>query len=156
MKKLFALILVMIMIFSLAACGGGGNGGTTPDATPEPTPTPAATPPPVEIEGEFFPGIKDEDIPEILMRKTGVVESAVKIPSDNPDYSDEVFITLAEVPINFFSILSHHYQDASIEADVPLDESLGRSFTFDWGLIEMSSKDLLINEGKIEIHALIY
>ena len=154
MKRVFVLVLVLVMGVTLIACGGGG--GSDPVVTPTPTATPVPTPDPTEIEGEFFPGIKDEEIPEILMRKTGVVESAVKVVSDNPDFSYEVFIVLAEIPINFFSILSHHYQSGSISAEVPLDESLGRSFVFDWGYIEMTSKELLIDTGKIEIHAMMY
>lgn len=35
MKKLLALILAMLMMFSLVACGGGnGDGGTKPSSTP--------------------------------------------------------------------------------------------------------------------------
>jgi len=153
MKKFLAMILAVLMIFTLIACGGGSGGSTTPDPTPTPTPTPTPEP---EEEGDFFPGIANEDIPEILMRKTGTVENAVKVPSENPDYSYEVYITLADVPMNFFSILSNHYQVGANEYDVPLDESLGRSFTFDWGRIEMSNKELLIAEEKIEIHAFMY
>ena len=153
MKKVFVLMLVTIMIFILAACGGGNSDPIIPTI---PTATPERTPDPNEIEGEFFPGISDEDIPEILMRKAGKVESAERVASDNPDFSYEVFIVLAEVPMNFYSILSLHYQNGSIEYDVPLDESLIRTFSFDWGLIEMSNKDLIINEGKIEVHAVMY
>jgi len=153
MKKVLVLMLVTIMIFILAACGGGNTDPITPTI---PTTAPQRTPDPNEIEGEFFPGISDEDIPEILMRKAGTVESAVKVASDDPDFSYEVFIVLADVPMNFYSILSHHYQMGSTEYDVPLDESLNRTFSFDWGYIEMSNKDLIINDQKIEIHAAMY
>jgi len=159
MKKLIALTIAVLMIFTLVACGGGGSGGTTsgPAQEADPTPEPATpTPPPQEIEGEFFPGIKDEDIPEILMRKVGIVEHAEKVESSDPAFSYEIFITLAEVPINFFSILSFHYQDASESYDVPLDESLVRTYSYDWGYIELSPKDLLIEEGRLKIHAVMY
>jgi len=153
MKKIIVLVLVSGLIFLLAACGGGNSDPIIPTI---PTVTPERTPDPNEIEGEFFPGISDEDIPDILRRKAGVVESAVKVASDDPDFSYEVFIVLAEVPMNFYSILSHHYQMGSTEYDVPLDESLNRTFSFDWGYIEMSNKDLIINDQKIEIHAVMY
>jgi len=153
MKKLFALLLVTVMIFTLAACGSGNTDPVTPTI---PTPTPERTPDPNEVEGEFFPGIPDDEIPDILKRKAGTVESAVKVVSDDPDFSYEVFIVLVDAALSFYNILSHHYQSGSLSHVVPLDESLGRSFTFDWGYIEMSSTDLFIDESKIEIHALIY
>jgi len=156
MKKLLVLLLVTVMIFALAACGVRGAGNTDPITPTIPTTAPARTPDPNEIEGEFFPGISDDDIPEILKRKAGTVESAVKVTSDSAEFSYEVFIVLADVPMNFYSILSHHYQSGSTEYDVPLDESLNRTFSFDWGYIEMSNKDLIINEGKIEVHAVMY
>ena len=156
MKKIAALVLVCLMIFMLAACNGGGGGAPDPTPTPEATPTPTPTPDPTAAGGEFFPGIPNDDIPDVLMRTAGELESAIKVPSTDPDFSYEVFIVLAEIPINFFSILSHHYESGSIEAEVPLDESLGRSFVFDWGYIEMTSKDLIIEEGKIEVHARMY
>jgi len=159
MKKIFALIFAIIMVFALTACGGGssnGGGNTTQDTpTPTPTPTPAA---PVEIEGEFFPGISDDDIPAVLMKKAGVVNEATFAPSANPDFTSEVTIILGNCPINFFSILSDHYNkdDGLIESDLPLDESLGRTFTYDWGILEMSSKEIIIETGEVHIHAFIY
>jgi len=160
MKKLFALTFVVIIAFTLTACGGGsssGNDGTTVSNEQTPTPEAAPTPEPQEeIEGEFFPGISDDDIPEILLRKAGRVESASLIPSDDPEFTSEVLIVLSECPINFFSILSNHYETGSLTAELPLDESLGRSFTFDWGTLEMSSKDLIMEAGEIHVHAFIY
>ena len=154
MKKLLTMIIVVIMIFTLTACGGGG-GGTTEPAAPTPEPTPAPTPPP-EIEGEFFPGIKDEDIPEILKRKAGRVASAERVASNEAGYNYEVFIVLADAPMNFYSILSNHYEVGAISADLPLEEDQVRTYTFDWGVIELSPKELLIDEGEIHIHALLH
>ena len=62
MKKTIAIILALMMVLSLAACGGekeaidsiGGQDGpevtatATPAATPEPTPAPEVTPEPTE------------------------------------------------------------------------------------------------------------
>ena len=152
MKKLFTLTLVAAMIFALAACSGGGAA----DPTPEPTPTPTPVPTPVEIEGEFFPGIKDEDIPEVLLRKAGRVESAILIVSEEPDFTSEVFIVLADAPMHFYSILSNHYEVAAISSDLPLEEDQVRTYVFDWGLIELSAKELLIESGEIHIHAMLH
>jgi len=153
MKKLLALLIGLIMVFSVAACGGGSTDPVVPTI---PTTAPERTPDPNEVEGEFFPGIADEDIPDILKRKAGTVERAERITSDDPEFSYEVFIVLTDTALSFYNILSHHYQSGSISHDVPLDESLGRSFTYDWGYIEMSEMDLVINESKIEIHAMMY
>jgi len=153
MKKYLALILAMIMIFTLAACGGGGTPATPVEPTPEPTPAPTPVP---EIEGEFFPGIKDEDIPEILMRKAGKVTRAEKLASNEAGYNYEVFIVLSEAPMNFYSILSNHYEVGALTADLPLEEDQVRTYTFDWGLIELSAKELLIESGEIHIHAMMH
>jgi len=160
MKKFFALTFAIIMVFTLTACGGGnGNNNDGTAATNESTPEPEATPTPEaqeEIEGEFFPGISDGDIPDILLRKAGRVESASLVASDDPEFTSEVLIVLSGCPMNFFSILSNHYETGSLTAELPLDESLGRSFTFDWGTLEMSSKDLIMESGEIHVHAFIY
>ena len=34
MKKLIALLIALLMVFTLAACGGGSGGGTEPDVHP--------------------------------------------------------------------------------------------------------------------------
>jgi len=156
MKKLLALLIAMIMIFTLVACGGGGGGDTSAgSATPAPERTPAPTPPP-EIEGEFFPGIKDEELPEILLRKAGRVESAEKVASNEAGFNYEVFIVLADAPMNFYSILSNHYEVGAISADLPLEEDQVRTYTFDWGVIELSPKELLIEKGELHIHAMMH
>jgi len=154
MKKFFALILAVVMILALAACGGG-SGGTQTQSTPRPdTPTPAPTP--VEIEGEFFPGISDDDIPEDLLRKAGSVKSAEFKPSDDPDFTSEVFIVLADAPMHFYSILSDHYNVRAISSELPLEEDQERFYFFEWGEVTLSNKELLINEGEIHIHAKIF
>jgi len=152
MKKLIALMLAIVLIFALAACGGG-TPAPTPAPTPEPTPAPTPVP---EIEGEFFPGIKDEDIPDILLRKAGKVASAERVASNEAGFNYEVFIVLADAPMNFYSILSNHYEVGAESSDLPLEEDQIRTYTFDWGVIELSPKELLINEGEIRIHAMIH
>ncbi|MCL2821418.1 MAG: hypothetical protein FWD38_11455 [Oscillospiraceae bacterium] len=159
MKKLFALILAIIMVFALAACGGGGSSGSGSGNTPSGGQGQANvnTPPPVQeaIEGEFFPGIKDEDIPEDLMRKAGTVVSAQKIPSNNADFSYEVEIVLEGAPMHFYSILSDHYNVRAESSELPLEEDQERYYFFDWGEIILSNKELLIDEGRIIIQAFI-
>jgi len=152
MKKVFAVTLAIIMIFALAACGGGSAPAATPAPTPEPTPAPAA---PQEIEGEFFPGLKDEDIPEDLLRKAGRVVSAEKVASNEAGFNYEVFIVLADAPMHFYSILSDHYNVRANSSELPLEEDQERNYHFDWGDIILSNKELLINEGEIHIHAFI-
>jgi len=151
MKKILVLTIAILMIFMIAACGGGG--GATPD---EPATNPPTAPPPTEPEGDFFPGISDDDLPEIMKRKAGRVESATFVPSSDPDFTSEIFITLADCPMHFYSILSDHYNVGALSSELPLEEDQMRYYTFDWGVIELSNKELLINQGEIKVHAKIY
>jgi len=157
MKKIITLTLSILMIFALAACGGGGD-TVVPEEPPEEEETAPAPAPPVqeEIEGEFFPGLSDNEIPEVLKRKAGQVESATKEPSDDPAFSYEIVIILAGCPMNFYSILSDHYNQEAITSELPLDESLERFYTFDWGEITLSSKQMLIEEDLIKIIARVF
>ena len=156
MKKLIALTIAVIMVFALAACGGGGETDAPETPAPDPAPSPNPTPAPQEPDGDFFPGLSNDEIPEILMRKAGQVESAVKEPSGDPDYTSEITIVLAGCPMHFYSILSDHYNGGAISSELPLEEDQMRFYTFDWGIIELSNKELLINDGKIKIVAKVY
>ena len=156
MKRIIALTLAVILVFALAACGGGSSGSGGNNSQPELTPTVTAPPAQEEVDGEFFPGIKDEDIPEDLMRKAGRVAKAEKTPSDDPDFSYEVFIVLEDAPMHFYSILSDHYNVRANSSELPLEEDQERYYHFDWGDIILSNKELLINEGEIRIQAFIH
>ena len=85
MKKLFAIILMLIMLFTLVACGGNDNAPTpTPDEvvedmatpTPEleecytPTPTAAATPEPTPKPFELVSSAKLNELNEYKVRLT--------------------------------------------------------------------------------------
>lgn len=62
MKKLTALLLALVLVFSLAACGGGSDDQPSDTATPSPTPTTSdgggteATNPPVSEDGPTYGG----------------------------------------------------------------------------------------------------
>ena len=63
MKKHIALLLALVMLFAMTACGNTG----TPEATPEPTPEPVETEAPEETpepEPEETPEPEPEETPE--------------------------------------------------------------------------------------------
>ena len=72
MKRIVALLLAMVMVLGLVACGGGGGNGDTPNQEPTTTPSEPSEPgdTPEDSEGEDegeaeslgFPVTYDEDV----------------------------------------------------------------------------------------------
>ncbi len=63
MKRAFAILLALLMVLSLAACGGGSTTTPTPEPTPEATPEPTPEPKPTKEELlEISSAIKKNDL----------------------------------------------------------------------------------------------
>ena len=81
MKKIFALLLVLVMILGLAACGAGTPAATpTPEPTAEPTPEPTAEPTP-EPTAEPTPEPTAEPTPEPTPEPTEEPAEELKLMS---------------------------------------------------------------------------
>ena len=64
MKRIVALLLAMVMVLGLVACGGGGGNGDTPNQEPTTTPSEPSEPgdtPPAE-PGAFVPVTYEWDV----------------------------------------------------------------------------------------------
>ena len=71
MKKLFALVLSLAMVFSLAACGGGTTASTEPSAAPSAEPAPSTEPSP-----EAPAAVSADDIDDNMTSADGKYEVA--------------------------------------------------------------------------------
>jgi len=89
MKKLLALLLALVLVAGLAACGGG----TTPDPTPEPAQETTPAPAPAETADEDDANEGPFNIPVIIKATDSdywqiLASGALRFAAENPDLAN--------------------------------------------------------------------
>lgn len=109
MKKLLALLLVLVMLLALAACGGQNDAPST-EATTE-APTEAPTEPTTEAPTEPATEGTDEASPTY-------VENAVSVPSTTGDYDIPAILTVPAGEGPFPLVVMNHGCGGSKEENI--------------------------------------
>lgn len=154
MKKLFALLIAMMMVLSLAACGGGndtpdpsGSGDNTPGNSQQQE-QPGDTPGNNELfdvtdeQITVSDGMNAADVPAVMKKAIGTLKSdGFKYKKINAalasTYSAEINIALFDVTEDDYNTLLAYYEAEGGAAEEDPFMKGSYEVVFDWGKLTM-------------------